>query len=576
MSDSKTARAFTRRQVLKGVAYTIASGSVLGALGGCQPSAAPAAPAAAPAAGPAADELLEEALNTGMLSALEPTPKRGGTLRWAGWFGARGFDPYVNLTRDVSSKTHSNLLRWNPMDGFKTVVPELALGYEKTEDGKQYTFNLRPGVKWHDGTDFTAEDVVTTYMRVVEPPEGLAMPNRSHLDFLAGVELIDPMTVRFELTEPRFYFPDLISYSAFPVLQKKALEENDMDLSTVYSPGTGPFVFGEYKSGESWTLTRNPDYWNPNLPYLDEVQLIHMTDWNARGTAILTGQAEFAQLTTVDMYNEGLQRSDVVGVSQHEGEHACVMFQINNENPPLDDPRVRRAIFLAVNRHNLLNAYAAGEFIGISSARWVADSTTAAMPADQIAQIPGYKQDNSEEIEMAKQLMADAGYADGFGPIEIVSGTNPNHSDVLAPAMQAELKKLNIDSTIRVIEVANRLTELQNGTFDMCIDVSFKSVTNDFVLAWAISIKSGGSRNFSRYSNPEFDDLVNQILTEEDEATRNELYAQGMDMLDENPPFYPLGFTKHNAIWRNELKGHFEDRRLFTVYGPPDTFWIDA
>lgn len=589
MLGAENERGITRRQLLRGIAHTIAAGGVLGAIAGCVPAAPPttatgtgagadntptAAAGVEAAAAPSADALLEEAIKTGMISALEPNPKRGGTLRWAGWFGSRGFDPYINLTRDVSSKTHNNLLRWNPMDGFRTVIPELAISHEKSEDGKQYTFHLRPNVKWHDGSDFSADDVVATYMRVVNPPEGLVMPNRSHLDFVAGVEKIDDLTVRFELSDPRFYFLDMISYSGFPVLQKKALDENNMDLSAVYSPGTGPFVFAEHQAGESWSFTANRNYWNPNLPYLDAVQLIHMTDWNARGTAVLTGQAEFAQLTTVDMYNEGLRRSDIVGVSQHEGEHACVGFQINNERPPLNDPRVRRAIFLAVNRHNLLNAYS--EYIGIESARWVADSSGAAMAPDQIAAQPGYKKDNSAEIEEAKQLMADAGYADGFGPIEIVTGNNPNHSDVLAPAMQAELKKINIDSTIRVIEVANRLTELQNGTFDMCIDVSFKSVTNDFIQAWAVSIKSDGSANYSRYSNPEFDALVDQLLREADEAARHELYAKGMDLLDANPPFYPLGFTKHNAMWRNELMGHFEDRRLFTVYNPPDTFWIDA
>jgi peptide/nickel transport system substrate-binding protein len=143
--------------------------------------------------------------------------------------------------------------------------------------------------------------------------------------------------------------------------------------------------------------------------------------------------------------------------------------------------------------------------------------------------------------------------------------------------MQAELKsKLGIESTIRVVEVANRGTEAREGTFDMILTVYLKSVTNDFVQAWNASFRTDASRNFAKYSNPEFDAIVDQILLEPDAEARKKLYLQGMDILDQDPPHYMLGFTKHNAIWRNELKGHFEEVRLFTVYNPPDTFWLDV
>lgn len=586
-------RKMNRREFLRVAGLAAASITTLTALEGCASPVAPTpapkvtptvAPKAAPTLAPTAtpipafdpDAVLAKAIKTGMLRALEPNPKKGGRLRWPGYFAARGFDPYINLTRDVSSKTHNNLVRWNPMDGFRTTVPELAVSWERSDDGKQYTFKLRPNVKWHDGTDFTADDVVATYMRVVEPPEGVVIYPGPYLPFLAGVEKIDRLTVRFELSEPRFYFIELMGWSQVPVLQKKALEENDMDLTEVYSPGTGPFVFKDYKVGEVWLFARNPNYWNPDLPYLDEVELIHMVDWTARGTAVMTGQAEYAQLVDYGVWKEAKEKfSDVIGVSKHEGEHACVHFRINCEREPLNDPKVRRAIFLGVNRHNLLKAYAESEPIPLASARWVSQSFPAAMPAEEIAKIPGYKEDNTEEVAQAKQLLAEAGYPDGFGPIEIVSGSKPAHSDILAPAMQAELQKIGISSTIRVVEVAARLDDLRGGNFDMIIDVGFYTPINEFVIAWEANFTSGSRSNYSRYSNPEFDALVKELLLTDDEAKRKELYRKGMDMLDQNPPIYPLGFTEHCAMWRHEVKGHFEEKRLFTVYGPPDTFWLE-
>ena len=141
-------------------------------------------------------------------------------------------------------------MQWNLGDGLRTIVPDLAEKWEVSSDGLTYTFNLRDGVKFHDGTPFTSADVAATFNRAINPPSGVVIVNRELFSVIDKIETPNPLTAIFKLKEPRSYFLLLLADPASVIYPKKTLDENNGDLRKVIAPGTGAFVFKEHKTGE--------------------------------------------------------------------------------------------------------------------------------------------------------------------------------------------------------------------------------------------------------------------------------------------------------------------------------------
>src|SRR5437879_2549840 len=200
--------------------------------------------------------------------AAEPNPKRGGVLKWAGPAEVAHFDVHQGAFRFVLGQMHNNLVRFNPADGLKTIIPDLAESWKASSDGKTYTFKLRDGVKFHDGTAFSSADVVATFSRIIFPPAGMASIYKDQFAPVDKVEAIDRLNVRFILKEPQPYFLELFTPSSMIIYSKKALDENNQDLRKVIAPGTGAFMFKERKVAEKWVMVRNPRYWGQESPYL--------------------------------------------------------------------------------------------------------------------------------------------------------------------------------------------------------------------------------------------------------------------------------------------------------------------
>jgi peptide/nickel transport system substrate-binding protein len=259
-------------------------------------AAKPAAPAAAPGAA--------------MVKAPEPNPKRGGTIKIAGFGDPAHFDldqspTIVNLW--PQSPMYDNLVRFNPIDGGRTIIPDLAEKWEVAPDGSSYTFNLRKGVKFHDGFELTAQDVIATYQRRQNPPEGVVSIRQELYRAVKSIEAPDPYTVTFVMSEPRGYFLEALATGWSVILSKKTLDDNKGDLRRIPNyAGTGPYKFGAFTPRDKWVVEKNPDYWNKDLPYVDRIERISIQEAKDRGTAVLTGQVDFADAVSVDTYREAL------------------------------------------------------------------------------------------------------------------------------------------------------------------------------------------------------------------------------------------------------------------------------
>ena len=559
------ARNVGRRAFLK----MMAAGAAASALAACAAGAPAeqAAPAAAPTAVPTPEPVTGGA---GMMRP-EGSPKRGGTLRTAFGVTMTHFDAHQGGGTHVLCHMYNNLVRNNLVDGLRTVIPDLAESWEVGEGGLSFTFHLRDGVKYHDGEAFSSADVAATFNRILDPPEGIISPMRANFSFVDSVEAVDDMTVQFNLNSPRPFFLNLLTPTNALIYSKKSLEENNYDMRQVIAPGTGAFRFVDHLPAEKWVMERNPDYWDPELPYVDGLEMLHVPAWSDRGTAVLTDQADLSWNVAKETWDEGKNRPDSMQANQLANFGAYWVF-MNNREAPFDDPRVRKAIHLAVSKQNMAAAFGTQELINIT--RWVPQGDPYATTPEELATMPGYRAEKDEDIATALQLMADAGYGDGLSGIELLAAAGPQ-GELLAPAFQDMLKRqLNIETDIRIVERALLGSEQQTGSYQLMVHTRGHGVS-DISPRGNLWWRTDGSQNFGGYSNPDFDTSLDDIDVELNVETRQGQIADAQNLLDENPPEYLVGYTYHLPMWNNRVQGLALDQRAFAEWGRVETVWID-
>ena len=225
-----------------------------------------------------------------------------------------------------------------------------------------------------------------------------------------------------------------------------------------------------------------------------------------------------------------------------------------------------------MSRQNLIKAFGTQELINLT--RWIPYGDTYATTPEAIAEMPGYREDKTADLEEAKKLMAEAGFADGIQGLELLAAAGPQ-AELLAPAFQDMLlRTLNIQTEIRIIERAQLAEEEKAGNFTLVVDTyghGISDISPRANLWW----RTDGSQNWSGYSNPDFDALLDQIDVEIDPATRQDLINQAMDLLDQDAPWYLAGYTYHLPMWRNKVKGLFLDNRAFAEWGRIETAWLE-
>src|SRR6266571_2160697 len=581
-SGKLTRRQFARR--LAGLGF--ASGAIATFLAACGPSA-PAAPAAAPTVAPTALPAIRPTVPVpvaptsvpaaapapaGLLTSADPNPKRGGTLRIAFGVTTSNYDLQQGANGNVLCHIYSTLVRLNPVDGLNTIVPDVAERFQVAPDGLSYVFTLRKGVQFHDGTPLTADDVVATYNRMIFPPQGVVSLVKDRYAAVAKIEAVDPLNVKFTMNEPSAIFLLLLTDNTQGIYSKKTLEANNNDLRKVQvAPGTGPFMFKEYKEGEKWTLVRNPNYWNKDLPYLDALELIHVAAWSDRGTAVLTSQADLSWNVSKETWDEGAKRTDAIRTNRVTTFGAYQVI-INTRQKPFDDPRVRRAVHLALNRPGLIEAFKTQEQIDLS--RWVPHGGEFATPRDTIATLPGYRPDKTQDVAEARKLLADAGYANGVPGVELLSASVPPHAEIMAPAVQDQLKNaLGMEINIRVAERSLLVEDQKAGRFTLVLDTPGSPIS-DFSPMGNTYFKTGGSQNYGGYTNARFDDLLKQSDRELDVTKRRALLDQMQDLLDQDPPWLFIGFTDHLLMWNSNVHGLGLDKRAQSEWGRVEIAWL--
>jgi peptide/nickel transport system substrate-binding protein len=487
----------------------------------------------------------------------DPAAKRGGTLRYAVHNAPAHFDVHQSGTVaniGPQSPMYDTLLRRSPKDG-QTIIPDLASRWEISPDGKRYTFHLRKGVKFHDGADFTAEDVKATYERIARPPKGVVIPRTPLFATVGEIVVVDPHKIEFRLTEarPKAYMLGAFASGWNIIVRKKTLEENQGNLRQVMNyPGTGPFRHVSRKDKEIWIMERFPDYWNKGLPLVDRLEVYHMFPFSPElGSAFLSGKVDYARLLDPVSWRKAKEMQGVTAAAFNQS--VIQAFWTNmQKNKALADPRVRRAIHLAMDRHALVEVVK--DTAPMQVGGFVYPFHEMSTPRADLEKKLGYQKDIKPAVQEARRLMKEAGYGNGLKNLDFVVRDIATFK-LWAVAIQAMLKEhINIESNLRVVQTSVWFDEAQAGNFDLAISaiVSTLMDPSDIFSAW---YGKDGPQNYSRWTNAAFHDLAHQIDRELDDNKRKTMVRKAEDMLEQDPPLIPVSYEQIYDAWYNKVKG---------------------
>jgi peptide/nickel transport system substrate-binding protein len=455
-------------------------------------------------------------------------------------------DPHVATAVNdfrILVNIYDGLVRYAP--GTLEVEPALAESWEISEDGTVYTFQLRDGVTFHDGTAFDAEAVKFNFDRMLDEDHPYHGTGPFPLSFFFGAieetEVVDELTVRFHLDEPYAPFLSNLAYPTGLIVSPTAVETH-LDEYARNPSGTGPFAFRVWESNRQVALQRNEDYWN-GAPPLAGVVFRPITDANARVSEMLSGGIDLM----VEVPPDNVQLfADDEGFVLHEeaGPHLWFLI-LNTREAPFDDVRMRQAVNYAIDKESLVTNVLQGT------------ATVAAGPTPE-AFAWAYNEDLEPypyDPERAKELIAEAGYADG---VETVFFVTEGGSGMLDPvpmgtAIQADLAAVGIDARIETYEWNTFLNQVNPGLEGKAGMAQMAWMTNDpdtlpFLALRTEAMPEEGGFNSGYYSNPEVDALLEQARRETDQEERARLYKEMQAIVHEDAPWAFVANWKQNAV----------------------------
>ena len=563
MSDAQFPRPWwTRRDVLKGSAVTLVAGAWGLSSRSSQAAAIP----------------IEFDGSKFKLAAPEPNPKSGGVLRVGMPNRAPHFDLHQSGTifnLGTMACMFDNLIRHDPRDGGKTIIPDLAHSWEISKDSQTYTFFLRKDVQFNDGAELTAEDVKATFDRIAKPPSGISIPRSILFKAVSEINARDKYTVEFKLSEPRpiNFIMAAIASGWNVIVRKKTLEDNNYNLRKVeIYPGTGPFRSVRRVENEIWVMEKNPNYWNKGLPYLDGVEFYHVLPFSPEmASAILSGRVDYVRITDPVTTRKAKATQGMSTATYYQS--VIQATWVNNKKKPLDDPRVRRAMHLVLDKPVLVDVVK--DVAPMMVGGFIYPFSEFATPKEELNKRLGYQADPAAAIKEARALMAAAGHGNGIKGLDYMVREIASFK-LWSQAVQAMLREaLNIECNLRTVVDSVWFDDAKNGNFDLAIGAIVSTLLDpsDYFNAW---YGKDGPQNYSFWDNKEFQALTPQIDREVDAEKRQDLIRQAEAIMEQDPPLLPISWEKINDIWYSYVKGH-DPRDYFGVYDVVrlDTVWLD-
>ena len=458
------------------------------------------------------------------VEAFAAEPKPGGVLKAAFSADPAGFDPVrgpSGMSHVVIEQVYSTLMALDPD---ANPYPELAESYEASADGLEYTFKLRPGVTFHNGDELTAEDVKFSFDRLRAKDSGYSYG--AQVETIASVDAVDKLTVKFKLSKRTGPF---LTYMAFPgsSIVPKNLVGSGHDLNEK-PVGSGPFKFVSYEPRSAIKFERNPNYFQAGKPYFDAMEFRIISDVTALTDAVTSGEVDFSNEIPPKDWAAVSASGDLAAQAVQGSRYYWLLP--NNQNKPLDNAKVRQAVGLALDR----NALVAGAFFGQAT-----PILGGVVPEWNwgFADIKFFKE--GADVEGAKNLLAEAGFPDGFETTITMASSFPAMM-AMAPIIQANLAAVGIKATIGTMEIPRYWDEVWGPSkFDITTMywVSPLADPDDFVTN---NYKCGMAINVQKSCSKEMDALLDEAKTGASQKERKASYKKMQELSLQEMGIVPL------------------------------------
>ncbi|ANE48642.1 ABC transporter substrate-binding protein [Paenibacillus swuensis] len=462
----------------------------------------------------------------------------GGTLVIARLSDANNLDPHystqLNSMAVVQHKVYEGLVELNKNSEYK---PLLATEWKQIDD-LTWEFKLREGVTFQDGAPFNAAAVQKTIARATSKEE--PTPKANMFNMIKEVIAVDDYTIQMLLEYPYAPLLSVLASAEGGILSPKAIDTYGKEL-TNHPTGTGPYTFESWTPGQDIILVRNDKYWGDQAK-LDKVVFRTVPEDATRVAMVETGEAHIAEqlpITEIDR----VSNSSTMSLGRFES-FAVDHIGFNTKKKPFDDVRVRQAIAYSIDKEAIIN----GVYNNVGK---VSHSTLGPKVIGYSPNLKGYAYD----INKAKSLLADAGYAKGF---KATLYTNDNKARVnVSEVLQSQLKGIGIDLEVKVMEFGAYIEAATKGETDMFIsgwgNATGDADYNQYNLFHSSSAGLPGNHSF--YNNPEVDKLIEDGRKEKDADKRKILYEQAQQIELNEVPLYPFRSSENLVAISKNVEG---------------------
>lgn len=432
----------------------------------------------------------------------------------------------------------------------ETVVPDLATAWRWSADYKTLTFELREGVKWHDGKPFSSEDVKCTFeMLNGTSKEKFKVNNRSGWYFnLESVSTDGPNKAVFHMKRPQPAFLAMLA-SGFTPVYPCHVSPRDMRIHPI---GTGPFKFVEFKANESMKVARNPDYWKPGRPYLDGIEYTIIPNRSTAVLSFIAGKFDMTfpyEVTLPLMRDIKSQMPEAVCDFASENVAANIVM---NYAPPFDNVEIRKAVVMAMDRQAYIDILAEGQ-AQTGGAMMPAPDGAWGLPADKVRDLPGFDPDVAKSRAAAREIMK----AHGYGPdkhltFKLSTRNLPSYRDA-SVILLGQLKEIWMDGELEPIETAIWVPKLIRREYQMGLSLVGNGVDDPDQQFYENYVC--GSRTYMGYCDKALDALVDQQSAEPDQKKRQEIVWQIDRKLQQDAVRPMLYYLRGATCRRPEVKG---------------------
>ena len=517
------------------------------------------------------------AAGTALAAGDEEAPKRGGILTYMIPADAPpSFDAHresTYATVHAVAPFYSVLIRVDPENPQNTtdLVCDLCTAMpQPTNDGKTYTFKIRDGVKFHDGSPLTAYDIAATFDEIVFPPKGVLSARESNFLMIDKIEAPDAGTVVFHLKFATTAFLPAIADPFNMIYEKKILDKDPRWYET-HVMGSGPFKFVEYQTGQSIKGERNPDYYHKGLPYLDGFVGIFADKQAVRVDAIRSDRAaiEFRGMPPAARDELKAALGDKLAVQESDWNVGSAVTP-NHKKKPFDDPRVRRALSLAIDRWGGAPPLSKIAIVHTVGGIVFPGSPLAATKAE-LQQIAGYAPDIEKSRAEARRLLKEAG-AEGLS-FQLLNRNVDQPFKYVATWLIDQWSKVGLHVTQRVVPTGPWFDAMRSGNFDVVLEAPGHGFVNPLLDVQKFLPASVDAENYAQYEDPTEVALYQQMLHETDPIKqRLEMRHFEKYLLDDQAHEIFVLWWHRIVPYRSYVKGwkiaptHFINQDLATIW----------